>query len=54
MQLPPQVPVPVHRVRPPTGCWPFGRLVQVPTEADRLQAWHCPVQSLSQQTLSAQ
>jgi hypothetical protein len=50
-QLPPQVPLLVVQ-----GAWPdAGAPVtceQVPTWPETLHAWHCPVQSLSQQTPS--
>jgi hypothetical protein len=52
-QAPPQVvPAPVQAVREPRGAPVTGE--QVPKSPVTLQAWHWPVQALSQQKPSAQ
>src|SRR4051812_45732733 len=53
MQLPAHRPLPLHAVRLPAGC-PLRRLLQVPTELDRLHDWHWPAQRTLQQTPSVQ
>jgi hypothetical protein len=54
-QAPPQVaPAPAHAGLVPCGAPPRGTVAHCPTLPARSHAWHCPRQSLAQQTPSTQ
>jgi hypothetical protein len=53
-QVAAQALTPAQGWRPPCGSSPATTVVQVPTLGITSQAWHCPVQTVSQQNPSTQ